>query len=104
LLLTPSVSSSAQSLELSVITRFTDLVIQPDEKLFVKQLSQTADVLLVYVRVLSARRNTHQYKTVSAIDALDHEKVIRLLSQRGDVVYAEKDLKYNVDNSLESSQ
>lgn len=102
-LLTPTASISAERTELSVIIRFTDQVIQPDEKLFVKHLNQSADVLLVYVRVLSARRNTHQYKTEVTLSVFEQEQVIRSLSVRGDIVYAERDLTYKTNNSLERS-
>lgn len=97
LILIQSIGVHAQSLESRIIIRFTANVNHPNDPVFVRQLSETAKSTLTYLRILSAHRNTHLYQSTLFNDALTDDQIIKFLSQRGDVVYAEKDVTYQIN-------
>ena len=97
LFITQSIYTNAQSSELRIIIKFTDNVKQPDHHIFVRQLSETANISLIYIKELSAHRNTHLYQTTLLNEALTDDEIIKTLSQRGDVIYAEKNVTYQLN-------
>ena len=90
-------SLSSEVSEFRVIVRFTNEVTGPRHDDMISSLSQTAGVDLDYLKVLSGRRNTHLYRATTKVKSCERDKVIKLLSQRGDVIYAEEDMAYQAN-------
>lgn len=89
---------SAEKAELRILVRFTNEVTEPASERLVNSLSKTVNTELLYLKEISKRRNTHLYRTKSPVETSLYDQIIKVLSQRGDVVYAEKNIIYQLNN------
>lgn len=72
-----------------VIVKFSDLGVNPAERSFVDDLSHDAGVTLVYLRPMSG--GAHVFEVRNLRDAAELQEVLRRLSRRPGVAYAEED-------------
>lgn len=80
----------AQSRPISqIIIKFRDPKFDPSRTEFVQALSERANVRMDYVRPMSG--DAHVFRLQDALDAAAIDEVVRRLSQRPDVEYAEPD-------------
>jgi hypothetical protein len=72
-----------------IIIKFRDPKFDPSRPEFIQTLSERANVRMEYVRPMSG--DAHVFRVQDALDAAAIDEVVRRLSQRPDIEYAEPD-------------
>lgn len=87
---TPAPSSAAaDGYTARIIVKFSDMGVNPADRSFVENLSHDAGVTLDYLRPMSG--GAHVFEVHNLRDVAELQEVLRRLSKRPGVAYAEED-------------
>lgn len=87
---TPAPSSEAvDGYTARIVVKFSDMSVNPADRIFVEDLSHDVGVALVYLRPMSG--GAHVFEVHNLRDAAELQEVLRRLAKRPGIAYAEED-------------